>query len=222
MFSFEVLERKTKVAPDDVFRVCIMKKKVSISLLSTALLIVLSIIASSCNNSQSFKHREYTLPKLVREYFHNHPNAYNNEITRNRAAKDLQKIVLQNSSSLFELPFMYNKTYIHNGYNQYIVELCTHLGSSTWLVVYAKCPEEVALSLVDKGYYYIKGDFKGKITEQSPQSNPVLYAIENVFYADVADALYMKKTGSFSLGAFYIENLSVEPASKIDYADLFE
>lgn len=204
-----------------------MKKKVSISLLSIALLIVLSIITSSCNNSpkQSIdnrKHKEYTLPKLVREYFHNHPNAYNNEITRNRAAKDLQKIVLQNSSSLFELPFMYNKTYIHNGSNQYIAELCTHLGSSTWLIVYAKCPEEVALSLVDKGYYYIKGYFRGKITEQSPRSNPVLYAIENVFYADVADALYMEKTNSFSLGAFYIEDLSVEPASSQDFADLFD
>lgn len=204
-----------------------MKKKVSISLLSTALLIVLSIIMSSCNNSpkQSIdkrKHKEYTLTKLVREYFHDHPNAYNNEITRNRAAKDLQKIVLQNSSSLFELPFMYNKTYIHNGYNQYIAELCTHLGSSTWFVVYAKCPEEVALSFVDKGIYYIKGDFIGKITEQSPKSDPVLYAIENVFYADVADALYMEKTDTFSLGAFYIENLTVESANKLDFSDLFE
>ena len=182
---------------------------------------------SSCNNSpkQSIdirKHKEYTLPKLVSEYFHDHPNAYNNEITRNRAAKDLQKIVLQNSSSLFELPFMYNKTYIHNGYNQYIAELCTHLGSSTWFVVYAKCPEEVALSFVDKGIYYIEGDFIGKITEQSPKSDPVLYAIENVFYADVADALYMEKTGTFSLGAFYIENLTVEPASKLDFSDLFD
>lgn len=204
-----------------------MKKKVSISLLSTALLIVLSIIMSSCNNSpkQSIdkrKHKEYTLTKLVREYFHDHPNAYNNEITRNRAAKDLQKIVLQNSSSIFELPFMYNKTYIHNGYNQYIAELCTHLGSSTWFVVYAKCPEEVALSFVDKGIYYIKGDFIGKITEQSPKSDPVLYAIENVFYADVADALYMEKTDTFSLGAFYIENLTVESANKLDFSDLFE
>lgn len=204
-----------------------MKKKVSISLLSTALLIVLSIIMSSCNNSpkQSIdkrKHKEYTLTKLVRDYFHDHPNAYNNEITRNRAAKDLQKIVLQNSSSLFELPFMYNKTYIHNGYNQYIAELCTHLGSSTWFVVYAKCPEEVALSFVDKGIYYIKGDFIGKITEQSPKSDPVLYAIENVFYADVADALYMEKTDTFSLGAFYIENLTVESANKLDFSDLFE
>ena len=204
-----------------------MKKKVSISLLSTALLIVLSIIMSSCNNSpkQSIdkrKHKEYTLTKLVRDYFHDHPNAYNNEITRNRAAKDLQKIVLQNSSRLFELPFMYNKTYIHNGYNQYIAELCTHLGSSTWFVVYAKCPEEVALSFVDKGIYYIKGDFIGKITEQSPKSDPVLYAIENVFYADVADALYMEKTDTFSLGAFYIENLTVESANKLDFSDLFE
>jgi hypothetical protein len=203
-----------------------MKQKVSISLLSIALLIMLSIITSSCNNSSkqgidNRKHKEYTLPKLVREYFHNHPNAYNNEITRNRAAKDLQEIVLQNSSSLFELPFMYNKTYVHNGSNQYIVELCTHLGSylgsSTWLIIYAKCTEEVALSLVDKGYYYIKGNFRGKITEQSPKSNPVLYAIENVFYADVADALYMKKTDIFSLGAFYIEDLSVKPASSLDF-----
>lgn len=201
-----------------------MKRRISISLFSTALLIALSIIVSSCNNSpkqniEYRKHKEYTLQKLVRDYFYEHPNTYNNDVTRHRAAKELQKIVLQNPSCLFELPYKYNTTHVHYGYNQYVAEFGTHLGLSTYLIVYAKCSEEVALSLVDNGYYYIKGDFVGKITEQKPASNPVLYAIENGIYAD---ALYLDKVNTFSLGGFYIENLSVEPASKLDFTDLFE
>lgn len=195
-----------------------MKKKI----LMVVLPIILFVSCDYSNTSNTVvyekKYTSYKILPVVSMYLNDHQETMNNDITKNKAAKELQKAVFdsirKDSMFLYELPLEY-KTALKKG-NRYIVlfslssvgeKKCENGQLSVSFDLYSVVSEDVVTSLKEGEYYNVSGKFVGSV------NNRIILPSGNTIYnnPNINDDLGRVHV---SLGGLYIEKMRATPSWK--------
>lgn len=182
------------------------------------------IVLFACNNVQRQQNesedrvRLRTIDSICIVYVENHLDGFNNEITREKTATELQRIIIDtlktNENLLYELPLKYESV-VDKG-NKYIVRFSTGYryqwterricDIDLWL--YSIVDDEIIKRLKDKGTYYLsKVKFMGQVNDkiQLPNGdtfdhNPHVALIESLL-----DTTFM-----IGLGGMYVKDIELK------------
>ena len=191
---------------------------------NTLIILFCLIALFACNNVQrqqnesEDKVRLRTIDSICIVYVENHLDGFNNEITREKTATELQRIIIDtmtaNTYLLYELPLKYESV-VDKG-NKYIVRFLTGYryqwterricDIDLWL--YSIVDDEIIKRLKDKGTYFLsKVKFMGQVNDkiQLPNSdtfdhNPHVALIESPL-----DTTFM-----IGLGGLYIKDIELK------------
>lgn len=186
------------------------------------LLSIFSIFA--CNNVQRPQSKSEETIKLSAidslciEYVAHHLEGFNNEVTREKTAKEMQRMVIDTINSdpdlLYELPLKYESV-VEKG-NSYIVRFSTGYRYQ-WtdrricdidLWFYSIVDEGIISILKDKEIYYLsKAKFKGKVNDkiELPDGNTFDHKPHVALIESPLDTTYM-----VGLGGFYVKDIALK------------
>lgn len=183
---------------------------------------IFSIFA--CNNVQRPQSKSEETIKLSAidslciEYVAHHLEGFNNEVTREKTAKEMQRMVIDTINSgpdlLYELPLKYESV-VEKG-NSYIVRFSTGYRYQ-WtdrricdidLWFYSIVDEGIISILKDKEIYYLsKAKFMGKVNDkiELPDGNTFDHKPHVALIESPLDTTYM-----VGLGGFYVKDIALK------------
>ena len=183
---------------------------------------IFSIFA--CNNVQRPQSKSEETIKLSAidslciEYVAHHLEGFNNEVTREKTAKEMQRMVIDTINSdpdlLYELPLKYESV-VEKG-NSYIVRFSTGYRYQ-WtdrricdidLWFYSIVDEGIISILKDKEIYYLsKAKFMGKVNDkiELPDGNTFDHKPHVALIESPLDTTYM-----VGLGGFYVTDIALK------------
>lgn len=178
----------------------------------------------ACNNVQQQQSKSgdgmklRTLDSMCIAYIESHLDGFNNEITRERTAKEIQRIIIDtltsNSNLLYDLPLQYESV-VDDG-NKFIVRFSTGYRYQ-WtdrkickidMWFYSKVDEEVISKLKDKGTYYLsKAKFMGRVNDKIELPNGDTFD-HNPHVALIESPL--DTTFMIGLGGLYVKDIELK------------
>lgn len=183
---------------------------------------IFSIFA--CNNVQRPQSKSEETIKLSAidslciEYVAHHLEGFNNEVTREKTAKEMQRMVIDTINSdpdlLYELPLKYESV-VEKG-NSYIVRFSTGYRYQ-WtdrricdidLWFYSIVDEGIISIMKDKEIYYLsKAKFMGKVNDkiELPDGNTFDHKPHVALIESPLDTTYM-----VGLGGFYVKDIALK------------
>ena len=193
---------------------------------STVLLLLSSLLTLlACNNVQRPQGKSEeatrlrTIDSMCVAYIEKHLEGFNNEITRKRTAKEMQRMVIDTINSnhdvLYELPLKYESVVDRGG--SFIVRFSTgyrHQWTDSricnidlWL--YSIVDESVISKLKDKETYYLrKAKFMGNVNDkiELPNGDTFDHKPHVALIESPLDTTYM-----IGLGGLYIRDIELKP-----------
>lgn len=186
------------------------------------ILLLLCLIALfACNNVQrqqnenEDKLRLRTIDSICVVYVESHLNGFNNEITREKTAKELQRIIIDsliaNNNLLWELPLKYESV-VDKG-NNFIVRFSTGYRYQ-WterricdidLWIYSIVDDEIINRLKEKETYYLtKAKFMGEVDDkiELPNGDTFAHKPHVALIESPLDTTYM-----VGLGGLYVKDI---------------
>ena len=178
----------------------------------------------ACNNIQrqqsesEDKVRLRTIDSICIAYVESHSSGFNNEITREKTATELQRIIIDtltaNTNLLYELPLKYESV-VDKG-NKYIVRFSTGYRYQ-WterricdidLWFYSIVDDEIINRLKDKETYYLaKAIFMGKVDDkiELPDGDTFSHKPHVALIESPLDTTYM-----VGLGGLYVKDIELK------------
>lgn len=178
----------------------------------------------ACNNIQRQqgesvdKVKLHTIDSICVAYVESHLSGFNNEITREKTATELQRIIIDtltaNNSLLFELPLKYESV-VDKG-NKYIVRFSTGYRYQ-WterricdidLWFYSVVDDETINKLKDKETYYLsKAKFMGQVNDriELPNGDTFDHKPHVALIESPLDTTYM-----VGLGGLYVKDIELK------------
>ena len=182
------------------------------------------IVLFACNNVQRQQNesedrvRLRTIDSICIVYVENHLDGFNNEITREKTATELQRIIIDtltaNTNLLYELPLKYESV-VDKG-NKYIVRFSTGYRYQ-WterricdidLWIYSIVYDEIINRLKDKETYYLaKAKFMGEVDDkiELPDGDTFSHKPHVALIESPLDTTYM-----VGLGGLYVKDIELK------------
>lgn len=191
----------------------------------TTIIFLFGLIALfACNNIQrqqrdsEDKDRLRTIDSICVAYVESHLSGFNNEITREKTATELQRIIIDtltaNSNLLYELPLKYESV-VDKG-NKYIVRFSTGYRYQ-WterricdidLWIYSIVDDEIINRLKDKETYYLtRAKFMGEVDDkiELPDGDTFSHKPHVALIESPLDTTYM-----VGLGGLYVKDIEMK------------
>ena len=182
------------------------------------------IVLFACNNVQRQQNesedrvRLRTIDSICIVYVENHLDGFNNEITREKTATELQRTIIDtltaNTNLLYELPLKYESV-VDKG-NKYIVRFSTGYRYQ-WterricdidLWIYSIVDDEIINRLKDKETYYLaKAKFMGEVDDkiELPDGDTFSHKPHVALIESPLDTTYM-----VGLGGLYVKDIELK------------
>ena len=178
----------------------------------------------ACNNVQRQQSKNdeavklHTIDSLCVSYVENHLEGFNNEVTREKTAKDMQRMVIDtiksNPDLLYEMPLKYES--VVEKENSYIVRFSTGCryqwtdrricDISLWF--YSIVDEGIISKLKDKETYYLsKTNFMGQVNDkiELPNGDTFDHKPHVALIESPLDTTYM-----VGLGGLYVKDIELK------------